>query len=328
MNRVATLAGGLAVAVVGATVAAARSAAERIERNPDPYPRDLLAREPEGEEVMIRRPDGTALRAVVAGDGPTVVLAHGYAVANWEWNVVCDELTGRGYRVITFDQRGHGRSTLGSDGIGSEPMAADYLAVLEHFDVHDGVLVGHSMGGFVAIRALLDHPQIARRLRGLVLFATWAGRNLEGAPQNRLQIPMLEAGVLQQLTRTKTGGVLFGASICGRQPSPAMISVFVERFNQHLQEHGPHVPLVRAFAREDRYPRLPEITVPTVVMVGEADRTTPRSHSRRLAAGIPRARLVTVPDAGHMLNWEGADKLVEVIESLTGPGRATSDTNF
>ena len=76
---------------------------------------------------------------------------------------------------------------------------------------------------------------------------------------------MLEAGVLQQLTRTKTGGVLFGASICGRQPSPAMISVFVERFNQHLHEHGPHVPLVRAFAREDRYPRLPEITVPTVV---------------------------------------------------------------
>ena len=114
MNRVATLAGGLAVAIVAATVAAARSAAERIERNPDPYPRDLLAREPEGEEVMIRRPDGTALRAVVAGDGPTVVLAHGYAVANWEWNVVCDELTGRGYRVITFDQRGHGRSTLGS----------------------------------------------------------------------------------------------------------------------------------------------------------------------------------------------------------------------
>lgn len=51
-------------------------------------------------------------------------------------------------------------------------------------------------------------------------------------------------------------------------------------------------------------------------MVGTADRSTPPSHSRRLAAGIPGARLVTVPDAGHMINWEGPDVLVEAIVSL------------
>ena len=73
----------------------------------------------------------------------------------------------RGNRVIAFDQRGHGRSTLGSDGSGSAAMAGDYHAVLEHFDVRDGVLVGHSMGGFVAIRAVLDHPDMTQRLRGL-----------------------------------------------------------------------------------------------------------------------------------------------------------------
>ena len=126
-----------------------------------------------------------------------------------------DELLGRGYRVIAFDQRGHGRSTIGSAGIGSETMAADDAAVLDHFDVHDGVLVGHSMGGFVAIRAVLDHPEIPQRLRVLVLFATWAGRILDGAPQNRLQIPLLEYGIFQRLMRTRTGGVLLGAH--GRQ---------------------------------------------------------------------------------------------------------------
>lgn len=194
-------------------------------------------------------------------------------------------------------------------------MAADYAAVLEHFDVRDGVLVGHSMGGFVAIRALLDHPDLVGRLRGLVLFATWAGRILDGAPQNRLQIPLLENGVLQRLVCTRTGGVLFGAAQCGKRPSPAMISVFREVFLQ--QDHGPLLPILRAFAREDRYPRLAEITVPTVVMVGSADRTTPPSHSRRrLATRVPGARLVTVPDAGHMLNWEGSDALVEVIASF------------
>ena len=245
-----------------------------------------------------------------------MVLVHGYTVTLAEWNVVWDELLARGFRVIAFDQRGHGRSTLGTDGIGSESMAADIAAVLEHFDVHDAVLVGHSMGGFVTIRALLDHADVARRLRGLVLFATWAGRVLDGAPQNKLQIPLLELGILQRLIRNKTVAVLFGAAQCGTRPSPAMVSVFTEGFQQHVDEHGPLLPIVRAFSREDRYPRLGEITVPTVVMVGSADRTTPPSHSRRLADGIPGARLVTVPAAGHALNWEAPDELVKVIESL------------
>ena len=212
---------------------AARAEVAAIERNPDPFPRDQLAREPQGEEVLISRPDGTVMRAMVAGEGPTVVFANGYSATLGEWNIVWDKLVDRGHRVIAFDQRGHGRSTIGSAGIGSEPMAADYAAVLEHFDVRDGVLVGHSMGGFVAIRAVLDHPELARRLRGLVLFASLAGRILDGAPQNRLQMLLWESGVTQQLVRTRTGGVLFGAFYCGKHPSPAMISVFRETIVQH-----------------------------------------------------------------------------------------------
>jgi non-heme chloroperoxidase len=288
-----------------------------IERNPDPYTREQLIAEPQGEQTTITRPDGTVLSALTAGGvGPAVVFVHGYTANVNEWNFAWDALVAKGFRVIAFDQRGHGRSTLGSDGIGSEVMAADVAAVLEYLDVRDAVLVGHSMGGFVSIRALLDHPELAERLRGLVLFATWAGRVLDGAPQNRLQIPLMEYGVLQQLLRSKNVGVLLGAAQCGSRPSPAMISAFVESFSRHLEEHGPLTPIVQAFSREDRYPRLGEITVPTVVMVGSADRTTPPSHSRRLAEGIPGARLVSVPDAGHLLNWEAADELVEVIESL------------
>lgn len=309
-----------AAALVGATGlagwGAARAMVMRIQQNPDPFPPERLIAEPEGAHVEITRPDGTVLHALVAGQGPPVVFVHGYTARILEWTFVWDELQARGFRVIAFDQRGHGRSTLGSDGIGSAPMAADIAAVLQHFDVRDGVLVGHSMGGFVSIRAVLDHADVAQRLRGLVLFATWAGRILDGAPQNRLQIPLLQYGILQRLLRNKTIAVLFGAAQCGARPSPAMISVFVELFNQHVAEHGPLLPIVRAFSREDRYPRLGEIAVPTVVMVGTADRTTPPHHSRRLAEGIPGARLVSVPDAGHLLNWEAADALIEAIESF------------
>ncbi|OBG23238.1 alpha/beta fold hydrolase [Mycobacterium sp. 852002-51057_SCH5723018] len=301
---------------------AARAAVRAIQQNPNPFPRERLTAVPQGEHVRIDRPDGTVLHALVAGQGPPVILVHGYTARILEWNLVWDELQAKGFRVIAFDQRGHGLSTLGADGIGSGPMAADLAAVLEHFDVDDGVLVGHSMGGFVTIRAVLDHPYLARRLRGLVLFATWAGRVLDGAPQNRLQIPLLQYGILQRLIRNKTIAVLFGAAQCGKRPSPAMISVFMEFFNQHLDEHGPLLPIVQAFSREDRYPRLGEIAIPTAVVVGTADRTTPPSHSRRLAAGIPGARLVSVPDAGHLLNWEAADELIKVVESFS-PQRAS-----
>jgi non-heme chloroperoxidase len=318
---------GAGAALVGGTGllgwGAARAMVTRIRQNPDPFPRERLIAEPNGEQVLITRPDGTLLHALVAGQGPSVIFVHGYTARILEWNFVWDELAARGFRVIAFDQRGHGLSTLGSEGIGSEPMAADLAAVLQHFDVHDGVLVGHSMGGFVSIRAMLDHADLAQRLRGLVLFATWAGRILDGAPQNRLQIPLLEHGILQRLLRNKAVAVLFGAAQCGARPSPAMISVFVELFNQHLDQHGPLLPIVQAFSREDRYPRLAEIAVPTVVMVGTADRTTPPSHSRRLAEGIPGARLVKVPDAGHLLNWEAADELVKVVESF--PAQRDSD---
>ncbi|ABL05491.1 conserved hypothetical membrane protein [Mycobacterium ulcerans Agy99] len=202
----------------------ARALARRIERNPDPFPRERLLAEPQGERVAITRPDGTVLHALVAGRGTPVILVHGYCASLTEWNFVWDELLARGLRVIAFDQRGHGRSTLGAEGIGSEPMADDLAAVLQHFDLRDGVLVGHSMGGFVSIRALLDHGALAQRLRAVVLFATWAGRVLDGAPQNRLQIPLLERGILQRLLRSRTIAVLFGAAQCGARPSPAMIS--------------------------------------------------------------------------------------------------------
>jgi len=78
-----------------------------------------------------------------------------------------------------------------------------------------------------------------------------------------------------KLAAGTTVAVLFGAAQCGKRPSPAMISAFLESFNEHIGTHGSLLPIVRAFSDEDRYPRLGEIAVPTVVMIGSADRTTP-----------------------------------------------------
>jgi non-heme chloroperoxidase len=300
--------------LAGSTVGAVRRVLSKLSERPDRYPPSVLSREPAGETVWLDRPDGTRIRAVVAGSGRTVVLAHGYAMTLQEWNIVAERLLELGYRTICFDQRGHGQSTIGSDGIGTTQMAGDYLAVLEHFDARDAILVGHSMGGFLAIAAILDVAGVAERLSGLVLFATFAGGVLEGAPQNRIQIPLIKAGVIQRLAKTRTGGRMLGLSLTGADPSPAEIDTFLTIFNR--QDQRALVPILEAFVEEDRYRRLDAIRIPTIVVSGRRDRTTPPHHSERLAAGIPGAEAIWSERGGHLLNWEAPELLVMAIREL------------
>lgn len=307
--------GAVAAAAAGAATLATRRKADHIRQSTDPYPLEQLSREPVGETSFVERPDGTRIRVVSAGTGPTVVFAHGIYMTVVEWNVVWDMLLERGYRVVAFDQRGHGQSTIGSDGISTQSMAGDYLAVLEHVEAHDAVLLAHSMGGFLAIAAVLDVPGVAERLRGLILMSTFSGDVLRGAPQNKAQIPLIKSGMLQRLVSNDTVGTIFGASICGDDPSPAMVQVFLDTFR--AADHRSLLPILEAFTIEDRGDRLGEITVPTIVLCGNKDATTPPWQSERLAESIPGAQGWWVPKAGHMLNWEAPDAIVEAIAELS-----------
>ncbi|MFM9049889.1 MAG: alpha/beta fold hydrolase [Actinomycetota bacterium] len=307
--------GAVAAAAAGAAALATRRKAEHIRQSSDPYPLEQLEVEPQGATSYVERPDGTRIRVVSAGSGPTVVFAHGIYMTVIEWNVVWDMLLARGYRVVAFDQRGHGLSTIGSDGISTAAMASDYLAVLEHVEADDAVLLAHSMGGFLAVAAVLDVPGVAERLRGLILMSTFPGDVLRGAPQNKAQIPLIKSGMLQRMVANDTVGTIFGASICGDEPSPAMVQVFLDTFR--AADHRALLPILEAFTVEDRGDRLHEITVPTIVLCGDKDSTTPPWQSERLAAGIPGAQAWWVPRAGHMLNWEAPDAIVEAIGELS-----------
>jgi non-heme chloroperoxidase len=288
--------------------------ARELQAGHDPVSYDLLREEPPGEDQIITRPDGTRIRVRTAGSGPTVVLAHGYGVTLLEWNLIWTQLLEIGCRCVAFDLRGHGRSTIGADGIGSTQMAGDYEAVLTELDIQDAVLVGHSTGGFLAIKAMLEHPEIAERLRGFVAFASTAGDILRGSPQNRLQLPMIQFGIMEWISRSPTYSWMFGASLCGDSPSPAMIRAFNEVFA--AQHHRGMTSLIRALADESYYDRLSEIMVPTVVVCGDRDQSTPRWHSEQLGVRIPEARNVWVEGKGHLLNWEAPESLVAAVRSL------------
>ena len=232
-------------------------------------------------------------------EGKTVVLAHGYGISLKEWNIVMNRLVAQGFRVIAFDQMGHGQSTIGKKGLDALQMAASYKEVLESYEITDGVLVGHSMGGFLSLATLLNFPEVADRLKGLVLFASTAGDASKGAPQNKLQLPFLKSGILTSMIKNDLFGFPFGASIMGKAPSPAAIRSFVDDFL--AQKHPKLLPILNALVDTSYYDRLGEISLPTVVICGRKDQTTPAWHSERLGSDIQNARNVWIKNRGHMI---------------------------
>jgi pimeloyl-ACP methyl ester carboxylesterase len=246
-----------------------------------------------------------------------VVLAHGLALTLQEWNLVTELLLADGYRVVAFDARGHGRSTIGSRGVSGPVMAADLAAVLEATHATGAVLVGHSMGGYLALEAVLEVPGVSERLAGLVLVASFAGDILDGAPQNRAEAPILRSHLLPRLTANPTIGTLFAASFFGPRPSPAMLTAFLGMVL--ARDNTPLLPLLDAFTTGDLLDRLPAVRVPTVIVCGVDDRTTPPRDSQRMAAAIPGARLTWVPGAGHMLPWEAPHAIRDAVGMAASP---------
>ena len=270
-----------------------------------------------GEPAWFTRPDGTRLHTRRAGEGPDVLLAHGYMGSERDYAIVQRQLVEAGFRVTTFDQRAHGGSTLGTDGLSTRVMAADYAAVLEHFELRDVVLVGHSMGGFLSLVFAQTHVDVvAARLRGLLLVGAHGGRVAEGSRQNQLQIPLLKLGVMAQLIKQPTLGRLMSRTIFGDWAPDE----YVEQNRLGMLEHDMQrsLPILQAQMDEDWYPNLALIKVPTVVLCGERDKTCRPWHSQRLGRDIPNAYNIWLPGVGHMVTCEAPHSILVHVRDLAG----------
>jgi non-heme chloroperoxidase len=287
----------------------------KINHAPEAYTFEVLNQPMNGKEIFIEGHDGVKLRTIVGGEGPIVVLAHGFAGNLEGWNMVFNELVKSGFRVIAFDQRGHSKSTIGTDGVNSKAMANDYKTVLEHFDVKDGILVGHSMGGFLSIKFMLDYPEIAQnRLYGTLLMSTLAGDLSRDNSQNKSQIWLIKNGWIQTVMSNESLATLFQSTFIGT-PYKAIIQTALQ--SSKSQDLVVLTPILEALVDENYYPQLSKIKTPCVVMLGTADKSTPSFHSEDLIKGIAKARMVKVEGKGHLLNWEAHLKIVEEIKKMS-----------
>lgn len=310
-------------AAVGIGYLAERAFLAKLQEHPDPDP-NWRPVTPEGEAARVGTADGASLRAVRAGSGPPIVLTHGLMVPIDVWGPVFSELVEAGHEVIAYDLRGHGGSGVGSEGFGMDQYADDLKAILEHYDLHNAIVVGHSMGAMGAMTFALRYPDVAReRLVGMVVASTSPGGVFD-LPQNKAQLALVQAGVAQRLIESPVHGPLLARPYFGPRPPFSQISVLNGMHAATDPDTTRKAPL--SMVDYDLRDRLGEIAVPTMVLHGSEDMVLLPDGATLLAEGIPGARLVWMHGIGHMLQWEAPDEFVDRIVDFAKERQVTASS--
>jgi 3-oxoadipate enol-lactonase len=260
-----------------------------------------------GVAAVLERP-GARLAYEVAGDGPAVVLIHGFGLDMRMWDPQAGPLAAR-FLVVRYDCRGFGASGPFDPAV-PYTHARDLVALLDHLDIGEAVLAGLSFGGRVALQAALAAPD---RVRGLALLDAV----LDGVPWD----PESARALDEVARRVQAGGVRAGreawlahplfAAARERPDLAAALTAMVAGYpGQHWLGQDPHRP-----ARPP-IEALEGIAGPALVAVGERDVPGFREMSAVLARRIPGAAYHLVAGAGHMVNMEQPAAVNELLISF------------
>jgi pimeloyl-ACP methyl ester carboxylesterase len=268
--------------------------------------------------------------------GPPVLLIQGVGVHGDGWTPQTDALTvprnGTGssgrdgreqgrFRCITFDNRGMGKSQPAGGAITVEQMADDALALLDAEKVEAAHVVGHSLGGLVALRLALE---AGSRVRSLTLMCTFA----DGKAAAPLTLRMMWLGMRTRLgtRRMRRRGFLrlvMPAEALAGVDVDAMAEKLAPLFGHDLGEQPPVVNAqLSAMRKYSAASRLGELAgLPTLVLSGAHDPISPPKVSEALAKGIPNAQHVAFADASHGLPIQHADRVnALLLEHLASVG--------
>jgi pimeloyl-ACP methyl ester carboxylesterase len=266
----------------------------------------------------------------VAGSGPNLVLIHGMINSSRHWEAVARRLAGS-YRVIAPDLIGHGDSATPRGDYSLGAHAASIRDLLTTIGVERATIVGHSLGGGVAMQFFYQFPQRTERL---VLISS-GGLGDDVSPLLRGAALPGSAVLLRLATRPQVVGGLAaaGAKLRARGNSTGVYLQAVARALGPLQEPGSRRAFLQTLrsvidvqgqkvSARDRLYLLGEM--PTLIVWGERDRTIPLSHGLEAQHSIPNCRFETLPRAAHFPNLEDPEGLAAILGDFmatTAPGR-------
>ncbi|MCV3736707.1 alpha/beta hydrolase [Rhizobium sp. TRM96647] len=246
-------------------------------------------------------------------DGPVVVLAHGWPLSSDSWEAQAFHLASNGFRVITHELRGHGRSSQPWDGNDMDHYADDLADVIEQLDLNDIFLVGFSTGGGEITRYIGRHGTGRVRKLGLISavppLMVKTDKNPGGLPKEVFD--GLQAASLKdrsQLYRDIASGPFFGFNRPGATPSQGMIDSFW--LQGMTGGHKNTYDSIVAFSQTDFTEDLKKFDVPTIIIHGEDDQIVPIDAAGRASKKlVPQAILKVYPGAPHGLTDTHKDQL-------------------
>jgi pimeloyl-ACP methyl ester carboxylesterase len=240
------------------------------------------------------------------GTGVPVVLLHAATGSSQVWEHQTPAFVKAGYRVIAYDRRGFGRTTIDAAGTQPGTGADDLQGLLNHLRIDRFHLLGTAAGGFVAIDYALSFPH---RLRSLVV------ANSVGGVQDEDFLEMGRRVRPASFTAMPVEIRELGPSYRVENPRGTERWVELERSNRAPGPQGP----AQTMRNRVTFAALEAIKLPTLLMTGDADMFAPPAVLRMFAAHIKGARSVVVPEAGHSSYWEQPEFFNRtVLEFLRG----------
>lgn len=277
---------------------------------------------------------GQKMAYLEAGQGPTLLLIHGIAEAAWAWERIIPALA-RNHRVVAPDLLGHGRSAKprGDYSLGNQATLMRDLLI--HLDAGSATLIGHSLGGGIAMQFAYQYPERCDRMvlvasGGLGKDVTFVLRSL-GLPGADLVAPLVLSTTARNLLQTGAGwlGRRGLRASPGQQAfwrgyssltDPSTRDAFVATVRAVIDQRGQRVSaLERLYLAQ---------ALPTLLIAGEGDRIIPASHAVDAHAEMPGSRLEIVPGAGHFVQIEQPAHVARLILDFiasTEPAQLTSD---
>jgi pimeloyl-ACP methyl ester carboxylesterase len=249
--------------------------------------------------------DGLRVAYERAGDGPPLVLLHGYVgdgPTTWRPQLegLCDEFT-----VVAWDAPGAGRSSDPPESFGMAGYADCLAGFVERLGLENPHVAGVSFGGALALALCRRHPVLPATLTLASAYAGWAGSLPAEVTAQRLR----QAMALADLPPAEFMGTLLPTMFSGATPPES-----VDAFGASML--GFHPVGFRAMARasaENLRDVLPRITVPTLLVYGEKDVRAPLSVAEDLHRSIPGSTLAVLPDAGHVCSLEAPEAFNQTV---------------
>ncbi len=234
----------------------------------------------------------------VEGSGPPLILVHGIGAARDAWRFVVPILRER-FTVASYDLRGHGISPLPQGPFGLDELVADLERVRERLGFERAHIAGHSLGGMIGPAYARAHPD---RAISLGLLSTAAFRTDEDRAKVRAVIAAMEEQGIDKVLPTLTARWFTDAFVAARPD-------LVERRLKQVIATDPAVfmNVFRIYAETEMAPWLHEVRAPSLVLTGENDGGCNPRLNERIAAALPDAELVVLPNYRHSILVEAPD---------------------